>query len=283
MGLKVALIALVGIVLLAAAGIWWGSRKWETSTSRLSGRLLAHQPAQLAVYSETELEGLPAPVVRYFRKVLKPGQAIVRHARITWAGEFNMGEPGRDNWRSFTAVQDFVPAAPGFVWNARISMMPGVPVLVRDAFVDGAGHMQGAVFGLVSVVNQQGTPTLASGALQRYLGEAAWFPTALLPSQGVQWTAIDDSRALAALTVGGTAVSLEFRFNADGLNASVFTPSRFYDDGSNPPVARPWQARSLRFGEHAGMIVPDEAVVEWLLPEGVFAYWRGRTMKIVVE
>ena len=27
-----------------------------------------------------------------------------------------------------------------------------------------------------------------------------WFPTALLPSQGVQWTAIDDATALATLT-----------------------------------------------------------------------------------
>jgi len=283
MWLKAVLIALVVMLLLAVAAVWLGGRGWRSETSQLVDRLLAERSAQSATYSETELAELPAPVVRYFRKVLRPGQPIVRRARITWAGEFNMGKPGRDNWRPFTAVQDYVPAAPGFVWDARIAMMPGMPVLVRDAYLDGSGRMQGAVFGLISVVDSQGTPTLASGALQRYLGEAAWFPTALLPSQGVTWTAIDDTRALATLTGGGTTVSLEFRFNEEGMNVAVFTPERFYDDGTNPPVARPWQARSLRFAEHAGMIVADEAVVEWLLPDGVFAYWRGRPVKIEVE
>ncbi len=30
-------------------------------------------------------------------------------------GRFNMGRPGRDNWRPFTAVQEFVLGAPDFV------------------------------------------------------------------------------------------------------------------------------------------------------------------------
>lgn len=29
--------------------------------------------------------------------------------------------------------------------------------------------------------------------------------------------------------------------------------------------------------------VPDEAVVEWLLPEGPFAYWKGRPVAITYE
>jgi hypothetical protein len=68
---------------------------------------------------------------------------------------------------------------------------------------------------------------------------------------------------------------LEFRFDPDGLNTSVFTHERFYDDGRNPPVARHWQARILSVEEHEGMTIPDDAIVEWLLPEGTFAYWRG--------
>jgi hypothetical protein len=129
--------------------------------------------------------GLPAPVARHFRNALKPGQPIIKRARVTWKGEFNMGEPGKDNWKPFTAVQDFVPSAPGFVWDARIAMAPGVTALVRDGFVDGAGSMLAKVMGLITVADSHDTPALAVGALQRYLGEAVWFPTALLPSQGV--------------------------------------------------------------------------------------------------
>jgi hypothetical protein len=60
---------------------------------------------------------------------------MIARAHVRWRGEFNMGKPGRDNWRAFTAEQDFNPAAPGFVWNARIRFAPGISVLVRDGFV----------------------------------------------------------------------------------------------------------------------------------------------------
>lgn len=203
-----------------------------------------------------------------------------RLVQVAWHGAFNMGGPGKDGWKHFTARQLFVPGAPGFVWDARIAMARGVPVRVRDAFADGTGSMHGAVLGLVTVVRSEGSPELATAALQRYLGEAVWFPFALLPRHGVEWTAIDGSSARATLRAGETAVSLEFRFDADGLVASVFTPARAYDDGKNPPRQIPWQARNLVWGEVDGRLVPRDAVVEWLLPAGPWAYWRGGPLRI---
>ena len=81
------------------------------------------------------------------------GRIAIRRARISWRGEFNMGTPGHDQWKAFTATQTFVPGAPGFVWDARIAMAPGVPVFVRDAFVDGRAAMTGTVLSLIPVVN----------------------------------------------------------------------------------------------------------------------------------
>ena len=267
----------IGCVLVAAR---LGERRWQAATDRALEALRAREAASSPAHSEAEIAKLPPPVARYFRRVLREGQPLITSARITWAGQFNLGKPGRDSWRPFTAVQEFVPGAPGFVWNARIAMLPGVPVLVRDSFVDGRGSMRGAVAGLVSVVNAEGTPTLASGALQRYLGEATWLPTALLPRQGVSWTAMDDARAEATVTAGGTKVSLEFRFDGEGRNVSVHAPDRFYDDGTGEPVARPWEARHLAFGEREGVTVGTESVAEWHLPSGTFVYWRGRPTRI---
>lgn len=267
----------LGCVLVAAR---LGERRWQAATDRVLAALRSQEAPASAAYSEADLAELPPPVARYFRHVMREGQPIITHARITWEGQFNMGRPGSDNWRPFTAVQEFVPGAPGFVWNARISMLPGLPVFVRDSFVGGLGSMRGAVLGLISVVDSEGTPTLASGALQRYLGEAAWLPTALLPRQGVSWTAIDDTRAKATLTAGATTVSLEFRFDAQGRNVSVFAPDRFYDDGKGEPVARPWEAENLQFGEHEGVTAATESVAQWHLPSGTFGYWRGRPTRI---
>lgn len=273
----------IGLAMLAAvAGVtlWIGARRWHAESARVVATLRSHARNSEAPLQEADLAGLPAPVVRYFRRVLREGQPMITAATITWEGEFNMGRPGKDNWRPFTARQEFVPGAPGFVWNARIAMWPGVPVFVRDSFVDGRGSMRGAVWGLIPVVTAEGTPTLASGALQRYLGEAAWLPTALLPRSGVTWTAVDDTRARGTLSAGGTTVSLEFRFDEHGRNVSVFTSERFYDDGRQPPVARPWEARNSAFGEYHGVTVATSSVAEWQLPEGPFAYWRGRPLMV---
>jgi hypothetical protein len=55
-----------------------------------------------------------------------------------------------------------------------------------------------------------------SGSLHRYLAEAVWYPSALLPGPRQQWTPVDATRALATLTNDRTSVSLEFRFAESG-------------------------------------------------------------------
>jgi len=276
------LLGIAAMAALAAAVLWAARRRWDAATAALRGRLLADAAPQAGVFAAAMLDGLPAPVARYLRAVLRDGQPMPRHVRIDWAGEFNMGRPGNDRWVPFTARQDVVPGAPGFVWDARMRTA-GIVVNVRDGLVDGEGSMLGRLLGLATVVDRHGGEAMAVAALQRLLGEAVWLPAALLPAAGVQWQAIDERRALATL-IGGTArATLEFRFGTDGMVESVYAASRSYDDGRNPPSQHPWQARLLRYGQVDGATVPVEAVVEWLLATGAHAYWRGRPLRICVD
>jgi hypothetical protein len=153
-------------VLFGLAAIGLAGLRWKSATSAMRARLRATaRPVPVDTYSARELDGLPAPVARYFRTALNDGHPIITHARISWAGEFNMGQPGADKWARFTAVQDFAPSAPGMVWDARIRMAPGATsVRLRDAFVDGAGSMHGALMGLVTVVDKGGTPDMAAAS-----------------------------------------------------------------------------------------------------------------------
>ncbi|MBL8345179.1 MAG: hypothetical protein JNN03_07040, partial [Rubrivivax sp.] len=191
--LSVALLAAVWVA-VALLGHW----AWSKATDELEGRLQAARTERTAPaairFDPAELEGLPAPVQRYFRTVLTAGQPIVAAATIEHTGEFNMGE-ARDNWKPFTSRQRIVTARPGFVWDARIAFVPGLAVRVHDAYVAGAGRLHAAVAGLFTVADLQGTPDLAEGELMRFFAEAAWVPTALLPSQGVRWEAVDEHSA----------------------------------------------------------------------------------------
>jgi hypothetical protein len=123
---------------------------------------------------------------------------------------------------------------------------------------------------------------MAEGSLLRFLAEGPWLPTALLPTAGVVWTAIDDRSALATLEDGGVRVSLTFTFGEGGQIARARATSRGREvDGVQVPT--PWEGLFADYEERGGMRVPLEGEVAWLLPEGPFTYWRGRVDSIVYD
>ena len=161
-------------------------------------------------------------------------------------------------------------------------MLPGPPARVHDAYIAGEGILHGSLFGLVSVVQIRGTPDLAHGELLRFFAEAAWYPTALLPSQGVRWAAVDDRSATATLRDGNTSTTLLFRFNADDLIDSLRAEARgALIDGVTVPT--PWEGRWSNYELHDGMRIPTEGEVRWMFPAGPGPYWRGRITSIVYQ
>lgn len=282
MPLGTASVIVVAVLLAGATAIGHGASRWKARTGQLRARLDAARVAiRPATYDASEIEGLPAPVRRYFQAVLRDGQPIVSAARLAHEGQFNMGET-RAKWKRFTSSQLAVMRRPGFDWDARIALAPGVNVLVHDGYVAGEGILHAQMLGLVTVADLRGTPEAAQGELMRFLAEAAWYPTALLPSQGVRWEAIDDTSARATLTDDATTVSLDFRFDAGGLLAGVRAAAR-PRTVQGKLVATPWQGRFWQYETRGGMRVPTEGEVAWELPEGPCPYWRGRVTDIAYE
>jgi hypothetical protein len=281
-GLKWLGLALALLAVAAIAAAAFGSWRWKSDTGLLRAGLEAARITPMpSRYSEDELAGLPAPVQRFFRAALKDGQAIVAAASVTHVGSMNMSATA-EQWKPFTSKQRVITQRPGFDWDARIMMLPGVPVHVHDAYIAGEGLLRGALFGLVPVVNLAGTPEMARGELLRFFAEMTWYPTALLPSQGVRWEAVDDMSARATLTDGKLAVTLLFRFGESGLIATARAEARDrVTDGKT--ASAPWQGRFWNYAERGGMRVPLDGEVAWMLPEGAKTYWRGTTTSLNYE
>jgi hypothetical protein len=267
-----------GSAVVLGAASW----RWRSATAALVSRLRSDAARGPAASREASLDELPAPVARYFRAVLPAGGAPIRYARLEQRGSFLL-RPRADGWRPFRAVEHFTTRPAGFVWDARIRAAPGVPVFVRDAFVGGRGAMTGSALGMYRVVSVEGTAELSASALQRYLAEAVWLPTALLPEDGVVWSPLDGSSARASLTVGPTSVSVEFHFRADGLVGRIYVPARGRDVGGGRLVPTPWQGHFSRYAVHGGYQIPTLGEVEWLLADGPQPYWRGEITRADFE
>jgi hypothetical protein len=270
--------ALVAVLL---AGAWlYGIYRWNTETQALRARLeAAREPVRPQSVDFRELEGLPAPVGRYFRTVLEDGQQMVSGVSVRHTGPFNMGEGAEDNWKPFTSDQVVVTRRPGFDWNGRVAMMPGLPVRVHDSYAAGEGVLHASLLGLFTVAAMRGTGEVAEGELMRFFAEAAWYPTALLPSQGVRWEAVDEHSAYATLDEGANTFSMLFTFNEEGLIDTVSAEARGRAVGGEI-IPTPWHGRFWNYEERGGMLVPIDGEVAWLPPGGEKPYWRGHIEEI---
>lgn len=275
--MTLALAMLGGVLAVPAVLALLGRSRWNRLTAELLSRLASSRSAQRTLrFDARELHGLPPVVQRYFRAVLPDGAPIVATATVDHAGSFNMGE-SVDRWVPFRSHQQVQTQRPAFVWDGRIRMAPGLHVHVHDAYVDGEGVLHPAIAGLFDLADMQGGGDLARGELMRFLAEAAWYPTALLPSQGVSWQAVDDRCARATLTDAGLAVTLSFDFDAQGLIAAVRADARGRSVGG-AILMRPWEGRWSDYQLRDGMRVPMTGEVAWLLPPaegGRKPYWRG--------
>jgi hypothetical protein len=268
-------LVLAALAVLVAAVAAYGRWRWAAGTRALVARLeSARVPAVPARYDAArELDGLPAPVQRYFRSVLTDGQPIVAAATVEHRGTFNLGET-TDRWRPFTSRQRVVTCRPGFVWDGKVAVLPGFDVRVHDAYVAGEGILHPAILGVFTLADLRGSGEVAKGELMRFFAEAAWYPTALLPSQGVRWEPVDDRSARATLADGLLSLTLTFSFERDGTIRSVRADARGRTVGGRI-IETPWEGRWSDVKAHDGMRVPMSGEVAWLTPQGRKPYWRG--------
>jgi hypothetical protein len=286
MWLKTSILILITLLVLIPVLLVYGSYRWNARTQTLLAKLDSARVTTTPTTTPTrvdfrELDNLPAPVQRFFRAALKDGAPMISALTVKHTGTFNMGQTD-DQWKPFTSTQHVVTKSPGFVWDGRVAMLPGLDVHVHDAYIAGEGILNPAIAGLFSLTDLRGAGDIAVGELMRYFAEAAMYPTALLPSQGVRWQAVDDHSAQATMKDHGMSITLTFRFNSDNLIEGMRAESRGRTVG-NVVVPTPWEGRCFSYGEHCSMKVPMDGEVGWVLPEGKKPYWRGRIVDIAFE
>lgn len=263
------------LLLLPWVGAAW---HWRKSTRRAIAELA--RSAGPAAPIAAAAGDLPEPVRRYLDFALgsRAGRPILG-GRLEQEGDFAL-RPGA--WKPFSAVQHYRIQPPGFVWDARIAVAPLLAVRVRDAYAGGRGRMKASFLGLVPLADLSGGGELAVASLQRFLAELPWLPTALEPpAAGITWTAIDARRARATLLDGDVAATADFEFGDRGEIAGVSAlRSRAVGEAM---VTTPWEGRFWDYREVAGLQLPHQAEVAWILPEGRFPYFRARIGRVELD
>ena len=265
-------------VVLAAVIFILGRRAQRQAVGSLAAALeKASKVKTSLVLDSIDYDSLPPPVQRYLHKALPDGCKTIGLAHLRQEGRLRT-DAKSERWMPFTAVQAIAPTAAGFLWDARVGVIPGFHIQVLDSLIDGRGAGQVSLLSVIRIASDGGTPQMNSGALHRFLAEAVWSPTALLPSETLSWSPIDDSMACATLTANGVSVSLEFRFNAAGEVVGIFTPGRWGSFGGRYSQ-KPWEGHFREYVTVQGMRVPTHGEVGWY-DDGVWGrVWEGTLLE----
>jgi hypothetical protein len=278
LSIKIALL----VAALAAAAVWlarlWQQRALAAIVNTVERSAKARKPREAGVLS---IDSLPPPVARYLNHALSTEKRRLVVARYRQVGTLRT-DTRSERWMNFTASQVISPSLSEFVWDARVSVIPLLHLRVIDSFVGGCGAGQVALLSAVPIGSAGGTMEMNSGSLHRFLAEAVWYPTALLPSSALSWEPVDDARALATLTHSAISVSLEFRFNQRDEVESIYTPGRWGSfDGGYKQVA--WEGKFRDYAKRDGLLVPTRGEVGWYTDGDWGSVWRGSVVSAKLE
>jgi hypothetical protein len=225
-------------------------------------------------YHSTQLAGLPEPVQRYFGYSLKEGQKYISYARLKQGGLYRPSQSL--DWMSIEAEEYFSTKNPGYLWYAQIRPISYTWLSARDTYSQSKGNVLTKLFSGVTVANSEGNET-DQGAMIRWLSEAVWYPTALLPSENMRWEGIDNRSAKAFFSDRGRTVAGIFHFNELGEITS-FTADRFMGKSLEK-----FEIRYMDYKKFLGMKIPTRADATWHLKAGDYTYARFNVTEIDYE
>ena len=272
-----AIILLLLVIAAVALAESYRRRQQDISTS-------ARQLTQIALATVPRIDrgaDVPPPVARYLQFALGAARPPPRLVRIAQEGALRT-DISSNRWLEFHAEHTTAPLAQAFVWNAKVKVAPLIHLRVIDALIDGIGQGRVQLMSAIEVHRAIGYMAVNYGSLHRYLAEAVWYPWALMPSERLAWTHIDQDRALATLTVNRLSVSLEFRFGKSGEVTGVYTPARWGRFGKRY-LLLPWEGEFREYRQFDGFMLPSEGAVGWHRDGQLQWVWSARVDAVVTE
>lgn len=258
-------LSLIGVLIVVFfLGKWYSQRQFKQEVKQLfSGSNIPSNK----IYETSQLSGLPDPVQRYFKLVLKPHQPYIGCMRATHDGLFKVGK--NKDWINIHGEQYATTEKPGFIWKGTTSMF-----VARDMYIADKGRLVVALFSLFHVVDKMGEQ-YNQGELLRWLGESVMYPTNLLPGEHLHWFPIDAHHAKLSFIYKGLDLFFLFTFNSIGEITEMETKRYMSED-----KLEIWVIKIADYKLISNILIPVRFEVLWRLKEGDFSYARFR-MKTV--
>lgn len=253
-------VAVVGVIVFG----WLSASGFVGRIARLRERLLDEQAA------ESGAPELPE-IVRAYAIRAGGQQGTVRAVRLQHRAQLSIDRKSAP--LAVTAEQWMGVHRPSLLWSAS-GTMSGLPVTVFDAYVGGVGELRARLLGAFQVAGGTGAD-YDRGELIRYLSELPVHPDAILSNGALTWRSLEPRTVEVTGHSRSGPASVRFYFDGMGDIARIEADDRpmSRSDGTTAPTA--WHGSYSDYRRFGHYRIPSYGEVGWVLPEGLFTYWRG--------
>jgi hypothetical protein len=148
-----------------------------------------------------------------------------------------------------------------------------VPLIDRDTYMQGHGHLLVRLADRVSVVDASG-PEVDTGEQSTYLNDLVLIAPSMLLAPDVTWKAVDDSSFDLTLTDHGRTVTARVFVDERGAPLSFETTDRYYEDPNDHRkwLRARWSTPMEGFQTVQGRQLPTRGQARWHLTDDAFTY-----------
>jgi hypothetical protein len=222
---------------------------------------------------------MPEILQKYFTKVI--ADSTQRPQFITTVQKADFRTDTNSEWFPLTATQYYTVDNPNFIWNSKMQTSPLFWVTAIDSYIEGKGNMLIKLNSSITIADSWGIELDKSG-LFRYISEAVFFPTRLLPSKNLLWNILDSNLAEIKFSDGDISVIMKLYFEKNIIyKIETFDKYRALDEGYEKSLY------TVHFSKYKyveeGYFVPTYIETEWDLPSGKFKYGKFEISDIKYE
>lgn len=216
------------------------------------------------------ISSLPTCIKGWLSEIGAIGHEQINLVSLKQSGVMKL-KPEQKRWTVSEAEQISHTDPPAFRWIVKLKMGKGLVVTGKDSFLEGKAGMHIKLAGIIPISKTVDDEKTNESALQRYLMELAWYPSAVL-SPFISWEEVDAHSATATMNFEGLKGSVTYFFNEQNELLKV-EAWRYKDSGEDArPLLCVGTVKKQR--KVGGLTVPVKMEITWMLEEGPFTWYR---------
>ena len=280
--MKKLLIIIFAVLFLVFLFFFWGgalfteySIKNTVSNLRDSTNL-----SDKKLFTHDDLEDKPDLLKRFFRSVSNDSIYIPKFITVEQSAQFKTDV--NSDWKQLKATQYFTTEKVNFIWVSEMKTSKFFWVNAIDSYLNGKGNMLIKLNSSITVADSWGIELDKSG-LFRYISEAVFFPTKLLPTKNLLWNVLDSNLAEIKFTNGANSIVAKLYFDTEYKITKIETYDKYRALGEDFEKSLYTVYFSNYETINALFKVPKNMEVEWDLSSGKFKYGKFKIEEITYE